>query len=246
MNGGAGGADGAGGAGASGRTYRKAEKRRSQILSRAIEVFAEHGVGASLRAIGEAIGVSHAALRYYFASRDELLVEVYREHEATGCEPSDQDTVSAVAVMERSAERNRSIPGLVELYATLTTDALQEQRHPATREFVRARFRALRADLAERVRAGQRSGEIAADIDPDDAAALVIAASDGLQLQWLLDPQEVDVYRSLQVLERLLPGGVEGSGGEGDEVGDSGARDAGADGTGADETGGGGPSAQFP
>ncbi|WP_369757422.1 TetR/AcrR family transcriptional regulator [Nocardiopsis sp. CNS-639] len=238
VNGGAGGADGAGGAGASGRTYRKAEKRRSQILSRAIEVFAEHGVGASLRAIGEAIGVSHAALRYYFASRDELLVEVYREHEATGCEPSDQDTVSAVAVMERSAERNRSIPGLVELYATLTTDALQEQRHPATREFVRARFRALRADLAERVRAGQRSGEIAADIDPDDAAALVIAASDGLQLQWLLDPQEVDVYRSLQVLERLLPGGVEGSGGEGDEVGDSGAR--------ADGTGGGGPSAQSP
>ncbi|MEV6817582.1 TetR/AcrR family transcriptional regulator [Nocardiopsis dassonvillei] len=248
MNGGAGGADsangaaGAGGAGASGRTYRKAEKRRSQILSRAIEVFAEHGVGASLRAIGEAIGVSHAALRYYFASRDELLVEVYREHEATGCEPSDQDTVSAVAVMERSAERNRSIPGLVELYATLTTDALQEQRHPATREFVRARFRALRADIAERVRAGQRSGEIAADIDPDDAAALVIAASDGLQLQWLLDPREVDVYRSLQVLERLLPGGGKGAGTGADRAGDSDAR---ADGTGADTTRG-GPSTKTP
>jgi AcrR family transcriptional regulator len=202
-----------GDAGASGRSYRKAEKRRSQILSRAIEVFAERGVGASLRAIGEAIGVSHAALRYYFATRDELLVEVYREHEAAGCERSEPEAVSAVAVMERSAERNRSIPGLVELYATLTTDALQEHRHPVTREFVRARFRGLRADLAERIRAGQRSGAIAADIDPQDAAALVIAASDGLQLQWLLDPQEVDVYRALEVLERLLPA-VGGGGGD--------------------------------
>jgi hypothetical protein len=44
----------------------------------------------------------------------------------------------------------RSIPGLVELYATLTTDALQE-RHAVTREFVRDRFRLLRETLAARI-----------------------------------------------------------------------------------------------
>jgi AcrR family transcriptional regulator len=200
-----------GDAGSHGRSYRKGPERRAQILSSAIELFAERGVGASLRAIGEAIGVSHAALRYYFANRDELLVEVYRAHEAQvhetqARERSAPDAVSAVAVMEKSAERNRSIPGLVELYATLTTDALQGQQHPATREFVQARYRRVRGDLAERVRAGQRSGAIAADVDPDDAAALVVAASDGLQLQWLLDPDAVDVRRSLEILERLLPG----------------------------------------
>jgi AcrR family transcriptional regulator len=200
-----------GDAGSHGRSYRKGLERRAQILSSAIALFAERGVGASLRAIGEAIGVSHAALRYYFASRDELLVEVYRAHEAQIHETeahkhSAPDEVSAVAMMEKSAERNRSIPGLVELYATLTTDALQGQQHPATREFVQARYRRVRTDLAERIRAGQRSGAIAADVDPDDAAALVVAASDGLQLQWLLDPDAVDVRRSLEILERLLPG----------------------------------------
>ena len=41
--------------------------------------------------------------------------------------------------------------------------------------------------------------------DPLDAAALVIAASDGLQIQWLLDPGDVDVGRSLSILERLFP-----------------------------------------
>jgi AcrR family transcriptional regulator len=187
------------------RSYRKASERRAEILSRAIELFAERGVDASLRAIGDAIGVSHAALRYYFASRDELLVEVYRAHERMEYEPPPSDEVSAVAVMERSADRNREIPGLVELYATLTTDALQGQQHPLTRSFIQERFRQLRARLAERVRTGQRSGVIAADIEPDDAAALVIAASDGLQLQWLLDPGAVDVRRALALLDRLLP-----------------------------------------
>jgi AcrR family transcriptional regulator len=111
---------------------------------------------------------------------------------------------SAVGVIAEAAERNRSIPGLVELYATLTTDALQE-RHAVTREFVRDRFRGLRETLAARIESGQQEGRIAADIDPLDAAALVIAASDGLQIQWLLDPGAVDVGRSLSILERLLP-----------------------------------------
>jgi AcrR family transcriptional regulator len=157
-----------------------------------------------LRTIGEAIGVSHTALRHYFSSRDELLVEVYRTHEALMTEDLTAVGESAVSAIVESAERNRSIPGLVELYATLTTDALQEG-HSLTREFVRDRFRGLRETLAARIGSGQRDGRIAADIDPLDAAALVIAASDGLQIQWLLDPGAVDVERSLSILERLLP-----------------------------------------
>jgi len=188
-----------------GRSYRKGAARRAEILAKAIGLFAEHGVEASLRAIGEAIGVSHAALRYYFASRDELLVEVYRTHGASLDWQPIPTTASAVDVMKVSAERNSTIPGLIELYATLTTDALQEQRHPVTREFIQARFRRVRADLAERIRADQRAGAIDPDIDPDDAAALVAAASDGLQLQWLLQPEDVDVRRSLAILQRVLP-----------------------------------------
>jgi hypothetical protein len=41
-----------------------------------------------------------------------------------------------------------------------------------------------------------------ADIDSLDAAAPVIAASDGLQIQWLIDPGAVDVGRALSILER--------------------------------------------
>lgn len=195
------------------RSYRKAEDRRAEVLAKAIELFAEHGVEASLRSIGDAIGVSHAALRYYFPSRDDLLIAVYRAHEAADHSEAEKEQSTApdpsfVDVMRSSALRNREIPGLVELYATLTTDALQQERHPATREFVRDRFRRVRAELAELVRQGQRTGAVDPDLDPEDAAALVVAASDGLQVQWLLDPDAVDVHRVLRLLEQLVPGRV--------------------------------------
>jgi AcrR family transcriptional regulator len=193
------------------RSYPKGVRRRQQILDSAIALLAQRGMDrTSLRTMGEAIGVSHTALRHYFSSRDELLVEAYRAHEAraAGDAPPAADE-SAVGLIIEAAERNRSIPGLVELYATLTTDALQEQ-HAVTREFVRGRFQSLRADLAARIESGQRAGRIAAGIEPRDAAALVIAASDGLQIQWLLDPGAVDVGRSLALLERLFPGAADG------------------------------------
>jgi AcrR family transcriptional regulator len=182
-------------------------RRRQQILDSAIALLAQRGVDrTSLRTMGEAIGMSHTALRHYFSSRDELLVEAYRTHEARAADEAPPAAgESAVGLIIAAAERNRSIPGLVELYATLTTDALQEQ-HAAAREFVRDRFASLRAELAARIESGQRAGRIAADIEPREAAALVIAASDGLQIQWLLDPDTVDVGRSLALLERLLPG----------------------------------------
>ena len=191
------------------RSYPKGVRRRQQILDSAITLLAQRGVDrASLRTVGEAIGVSHTALRHYFSSRDELLVEAYRTHEARAAQDAPAASESAVGLIIEAAERNRSIPGLVELYATLTTDALQEQ-HAVTREFVRGRFRSLREALAGMIVSGQQAGRIAPGIDPLDAAALVIAASDGLQIQWLLDPDTVDVGRSLSILERLLPRGAE-------------------------------------
>jgi AcrR family transcriptional regulator len=186
------------------RSYPKGVRRRQQILDSVIALLAQRGGDrTSLRTVGEAIGVSHTALRHYFSSRDELLVEAYRAHESRGSGVERAAGQSAVGMIIEAADRNRSIPGLVELYATLTTDALQEQ-HAVTREFIRERFGSLRTVLAVHIEAEQRAGTIAVDVDPADAAALVIAASDGLQIQWLLEPDTVDVGRALSLLERLL------------------------------------------
>jgi len=184
--------------------YGKGVRRRQEILDRAIEVFAERGAqGTSLRAIGEAIGVSHAALKHYFDSREELLIEVYRaaEERSIADDPAPADS-SVVGVMTHAARRNHGVPGLVQLYSTLVASAL-ENGHEHARTFFSARFEGLRRLLAARVREEQAAGRIRADLAPEAVAALIIAASDGLQTQWLLDPA-VDIEESLSLLEGLL------------------------------------------
>jgi len=186
--------------------YRKGAERRTQILDEMIRMVADHGVDASsLRSVADSLGITHAALRHYFPNRDELLLAVYREHEVREQGAPDR-MKSAIGDMRESASRNRDVPGLVQLYTTLAADAVQEG-HPATREFMRERFTRLRADLAALIEADQASGRIRADLDPVDLASLSIAASDGLQVQWLLDPDAVDGEKVLRLLEQIVPPG---------------------------------------
>ncbi|MGN6221328.1 MAG: TetR/AcrR family transcriptional regulator [Microbacterium sp.] len=189
--------------------YAKGIARRQEILDKAIEVFAKRGSQkTSLRAIAEEVGVTHAALTHYFGSLEELLVEVYRESQR---KPSIQKLAppadsSPAAAMQVAAEENRAIPGLVQLYSTLVAMAL-EDNHPAAQQWATERFAHLRNDMAEQVRGLQASGHLRADLDPMLVAALVIAASDGLQTQWLLDA-DVDHEAALEMLDRLLRGGA--------------------------------------
>lgn len=185
-------------------SYAKGVARRQEILDRAIEVFARRGSDkTSLRAIADEVGVTHAALRHYFGSLEELLVAVYRESERhDGSDDHKDPEATPVELMRGWTEANHEVPGLVQLYSTLVATALEEG-HPVARDFATERFARTRAELAERVRHNQESGRLRADVDPDAVAALVVAASDGLQTQWLLDadaPQDA----ALALLERLL------------------------------------------
>jgi TetR/AcrR family transcriptional regulator, transcriptional repressor of aconitase len=183
------------------RSYAKGVARRQEILDRAIEVFADKGAeGTSLRAIAEKIGVSHAALLHYFGSREELLVEVLREGEIRHADPRDNEQI--VDTMVRAAERNVTIPGFVSLYTSMLAGSLDSDREHS-REYFATRFTRIRTRLADLIRAGQEAGTVRRGVEPEDMAALVIAASDGLQIQWLLEP-DVDIARSLALLKRIL------------------------------------------
>ncbi|MFC4138030.1 MULTISPECIES: TetR/AcrR family transcriptional regulator [unclassified Microbacterium] len=182
--------------------YAKGIARRQEILDRAIEVFARRGSDrTSLRAIAQEVGVTHGALTHHFGSLEELLVAVYRESESRGDGGPDLDA-TPVEVLRLWTESNREVQGLVQLYSSLVASALEEG-HPTARAFATERFAASRASLAERVRHNQLSGSIRTDVDPDAVAALVIAASDGLQTQWLLDPA-APKEAALVLLEQLL------------------------------------------
>ncbi|WP_235201293.1 TetR/AcrR family transcriptional regulator [Microbacterium sp. CH12i] len=150
--------------------YAKGIARRQEILDRAIEVFAQRGADrTSLRAIAEAVGVTHAALRHYFGSLEELLIAVYEES-SKHHDPDDRSEPQPVGEMRRSAQRNQKIPGLVQLYSSLVAAALEDGHEHAT-EWASVRFARLRAIIAEQVRALQQSGGMRADVDAEAAAA---------------------------------------------------------------------------
>ncbi|MBT2486878.1 MULTISPECIES: TetR/AcrR family transcriptional regulator [unclassified Microbacterium] len=184
--------------------YAKGIARRQEILDRAIEVFAERGSDrTSLRAIAREVGVTHAALTHYFGSLEELLVAVYAESNAPAHRAETQlRDATPVEQMIESARTNREVPGLVQLYSMLVASALEEG-HPVAREFATTRFARLRADIAASVKEQQDRGRIRADAEPDAVAALVVAASDGLQTQWLLD-DAAPQHEALALLDRLL------------------------------------------
>ena len=112
------------------------------------------------------------------------------------------DDATPVERMIASARTNREVPGLVQLYSTLVATAVDDG-HPVAREFATARFADVRARLAETVREQQERGRLRQDADPDAVAALVVAASDGLQTQWLLD-DAAPQHEALALLDRLL------------------------------------------
>jgi AcrR family transcriptional regulator len=54
-------------------------ERKRQILDRAIQFFAKHGIDGQLRNLTKELGVTHTLLYHYFPTKDALIQEVYKE-----------------------------------------------------------------------------------------------------------------------------------------------------------------------
>lgn len=184
--------------------YAKGLARRQEILDAAIEVFAKRGADrTSLRAIAQEVGVTHAALIHHFGTLERLLVEVYKESaRRLDLQAPASEDLSPVENMRLSAQRNQEVPGLVQLYTALVASALEEG-HPAATTFASQRFASVRSYLVAQICDQQAAGRVRADLDAEQVAALIIAAADGLQTQWLLDPA-VDQVGALELLDHLL------------------------------------------
>ncbi|HEX9863492.1 MAG TPA: TetR family transcriptional regulator C-terminal domain-containing protein [Acidimicrobiia bacterium] len=99
-----------------------------------------------------------------------------------------------VAIVRHNTEE----PGLVRLYVSMSAEST-EINSPA-RDFFEERYRNLRADLSKDIRQKQATGELVDDLDLDAVATLMIAAADGLQIQWLLESDQTDMGELLEQL----------------------------------------------
>lgn len=187
------------------RPQARTAAKRESILKAALTVFGTRGYNnAALAEIAAEAGMTHAGVLHHFGSKEGLLVAVlkYRDGEETnGVKARAQ--VEGPAFLEHMLDTviaNMSRPGVVQTYAVLSAESVTDD-HPA-QEYFRGRFAGLRRKIAG-VIAGVAGREI--DTEVQDAANAVIAVMDGLQVQWLLDPDAVDMPRTVAlVLDELI------------------------------------------
>ncbi|UOQ90766.1 TetR/AcrR family transcriptional regulator [Agromyces endophyticus] len=191
-------------------SYAKGIAKREEILTAALEVIARNGYGrASVRELADAVGLSQAGLLHYFSSKEELFAEVLRKRdevdrevlEADHADDPDADEVSLLDGFVGVVRHNAEVPGLVQLYARLSNEATAPDH--AAHAFFEERFRMFRELAADDIRAGQQRGEIPADLDAERLASILLAVSDGLQTQWLMDPS-IDMAAHIEYLIGLF------------------------------------------
>lgn len=161
--------------------YAKGVAKREEILTKALEVIARQGYRkTSTRELASAVGLSEAGLLHYFGSKEKLFEEVLRARdEADTARLSDES--DAVGKLGAIVRHNADVPGLVQLYSTFSAEAGDPQ-HGAHEYFVE-RYQRLREALAEGIQHRQTDGTISTAADPEKIATLLIALSDGLQIQ---------------------------------------------------------------
>ena len=195
-------------------SYANGVAKREEILTRALEVIAREGYrGASVKELADAVGLSQAGLLHYFEGKEELFTEILRKRDER--DSADMGLDAATASPEAApadlrelrdgyvgiVRHNAEVPGLVQLFARLSVDAADPE-HPAHRFFVE-RGETLRGYFAAAIAAGQESGEITDRIDPATLARIFQAVADGLQLQWMQQP-DVDMAATIDALFELL------------------------------------------
>ncbi|MET7942422.1 TetR/AcrR family transcriptional regulator [Streptomyces sp. NPDC059944] len=180
-------------------TRTRSEERRAEIVRAALEVIAERGYrGASLAAVAERVGLTQQGLLHHFPTKEALLVAVLKERDQWDAVP---DSAWRADLLVSLVEYNAMRPGIIQTFSALLGESVTEG-HPA-REFFTRRYTAVRANMASVLRAeyGER---LPSGLTPERAAPLLVAVMDGLQYQWLLDPESVDMPAAFRDFLTLL------------------------------------------
>jgi AcrR family transcriptional regulator len=177
----------------------RSEERRAEIVGAALEVIAERGYrGASLAAVAERVGLTQQGLLHYFPTKDALLVAVLQERDRWDALPDTQWRVDLLASL---VEYNTMRPAIIQTFSALLGESVTED-HPA-RAYFTERYARVRESMAAVLRT-EYGDRLPNGLTPERTAPLLVAVMDGLQYQWLLDPESVDMPGAFRDFLRLV------------------------------------------
>lgn len=178
------------------RTKEEATETRRRLLDAASRAFVARGYGATtLEEVARLAQVTRGAVYHHFGGKLELFAAVV---ERLG-QHRDATIASAVThggpildVFERILERLlRDVEEVPAVQDALRLAAVAFERHPElddARASARHATRDLIAGMAGFLAEARHSGELAAEVDVEDAARAAVAYHHGLATLWLSDP----------------------------------------------------------
>lgn len=172
---------------------------RQAALRAAIDLIAEQGFAAtSMAQVAAAAGISPSGLAHHFPSKRALLGAVLDHRDAVDSDPRAEFGDGPWADFEHLAHvagLNQDRRQLVLLYTTMIGEAATAD-HPA-HEWMLGHYSAVVGMLVDGMQAAQREGRVRPDAPAERIARTTVALMDGLQVQWLLDP-EVDMAQAME------------------------------------------------
>jgi AcrR family transcriptional regulator len=172
--------------------YQVTEARRESILVSAFNVFAKSGFrGGSLKQVADQVGMTEAGILHHFKSKSALLISVleYRDANSQNTFLPMNTTVSGAEFIEHwlgLIRYNMDNPGIVELFCILSAEATSED-HPA-HSYFKDRYKSVTALTTSYFDILRYEDMLRNGLESVDLAKTLIALTDGLQVQWLLDP----------------------------------------------------------
>jgi AcrR family transcriptional regulator len=177
------------------------EQRREQILDAAVEAFTAKGFnGTSMREIAVRVGMSHTGMLHHFPDKAALLEAVLDrrvERANRHINLSSGDGLSFLRGLIAVTARDVSSPSDLAMYCIVAAEALAPT-HPAHGYFVRW-YRLVRKSVRTALEDLDATGRYRPKNVPIDIAAAQIAGlRDGLNQQWLLAPNEIDLVEAVR------------------------------------------------
>ncbi|HWS37577.1 MAG TPA: TetR/AcrR family transcriptional regulator [Actinoplanes sp.] len=168
--------------------YHSGREAQRAILDAARAVFAEHGFrGGVLRDVAVRAGVSAANIIHHFGSKEALLVTLLEDRDVGKSMHLRAAPGGFVAGLRDLVRRNAADRDMIRLFTTLSAEATAPD-HPA-HDFFRERYAAVTQETTTGIEAAREEGTLPSGPPADQIAAGLIAVMDGLQTQWLLDPE---------------------------------------------------------
>jgi len=180
---------------------------REKIIHSAMESFAQKGFrGAKMADIAEAANLTGPGLLHHFPSKAHLLMEVLKERDRIDSERTkailQKNNNDILEVGIELVEHNQTTPGIIQLFNLLVAESISPE-HPA-HEYFKTRYHNGRDSWVKIIAQGQQEGNIRSDIPAENLGVLLFAVMDGLQVQWLMEPEKVDMAQIFRVFVGLL------------------------------------------